>query len=54
MRIYKTGERCPCCGQPIKLTDPEALFVYSTLIAELGLGNEPDKKEEKELGQINE
>ena len=21
MKIYKTGERCPCCGAPILLTD---------------------------------
>lgn len=42
MRIYKTGERCPCCGQPIQLTEPEALYVYSHLINDLGLGEEDE------------
>ncbi len=24
MRILKTGDPCPCCGMPLKLTDPDA------------------------------
>ena len=51
MRIYKTGERCPCCGQPIKLTEPEALYVYSQLINALGLSEDPNEQEEQENEQ---
>ena len=51
MRIYKTGERCPCCGQPIKLTEPEALYVYSQLINALGLSEDPNEQEGAESGQ---
>jgi len=31
--IYRTGERCPCCGQPIKLTDPASLEMFSRICA---------------------
>lgn len=38
MKIYKTGDICPCCGQPIKLTDPDELYAYSVFISILNLG----------------
>jgi hypothetical protein len=25
MRLLRTVDPCPCCGEPIELTDPEAL-----------------------------
>ena len=25
MRMLKTGDPCPCCGQPIKARDPDLL-----------------------------
>lgn len=31
MRILKTGDTCPCCGMPIKTTDPNTLYVLSIL-----------------------
>lgn len=29
MRKYKKGDPCPCCGQPIKTDNPEALYLLS-------------------------
>lgn len=29
MKILKTGDPCPCCGQPIKSKDPEVLYLLS-------------------------
>lgn len=37
MKIYKTGEPCPCCGQPIRLTDRSALRLFSIVVDMLGL-----------------
>ena len=37
MKIYKTGDICPCCGQPIKLTDSDELFEFSVLVGVLGM-----------------
>lgn len=31
MKILKPGEPCPCCGNPIKTTDPDDLYVLSVL-----------------------
>ena len=38
MRMYKTGDLCPCCGQPIRHTDPEQLRLFSMLVDVMGLG----------------
>lgn len=35
--LYKTGERCPCCGQPIKLADPVSLELFSRVCFMAGL-----------------
>lgn len=53
MRIYKTGELCPCCGQPIKLTDPDELYAYSVFMGVLGLGlsKEREVTDGKQLDQ---
>lgn len=38
MRLYRTGDICPLCGQPIRLTDPGELFWFSYMaIMLLGL-----------------
>lgn len=29
MKKLKTGDPCPCCGQPIKSKDPEVLYLLS-------------------------
>lgn len=52
MKIYKTGERCPCCGEPIKLTDPETLRLFSMVVDMLGLQLIPtaEKTERDEKG----
>lgn len=53
MKIYKTGEPCPCCGRPIQMESPEALRLFSIVVDMLGLQlvpaaetNERDEKEE--------
>ena len=33
MKILKPGDPCPCCGNPIKTTDPHDLYVLSVLAA---------------------
>ena len=38
MRMYKTGDLCPCCGQPIQHTDPGQLRRFSMLVDVMGLG----------------
>lgn len=35
MKKLKTGDPCPCCGQPIKSKDPEVLYLLSW-IGQLG------------------
>ena len=42
---YKTGDTCPCCGQPIKLTHPADLYAFSLVCHLLGL-NEIARNEE--------
>lgn len=37
MRTLKTGEPCPCCGQPIPLTDPTKLLLLTCECVLLGL-----------------
>ena len=37
MRILRTGDPCPCCGQPIRLTQPEALRLLGIVADMLGL-----------------
>lgn len=43
MRTLKTGDPCPCCGRPIRYTDPDALRMLARLADLLGL---PEEKEE--------
>ena len=31
MKILKPGDPCPCCGKPIKTTDPADLFMLTVL-----------------------
>ncbi len=44
MKLYRTGDLCPCCGQPIKLEDPQALWLFSAMMEMLGL---PEAQEEE-------
>ena len=37
MILYKTGDPCPCCGQPIKLRRSADLFAFSAIVHVLGL-----------------
>ena len=46
MRILKTGDPCPCCGQPIQLTDPDALRLLALTADLLGL---PDRAADMDL-----
>lgn len=41
MRILKPGDPCPCCGQPIQLTDPEALRLLALTADLFGLPERP-------------
>lgn len=31
MKLLKTGDPCPCCGQPIRSTNPEALRLLTSM-----------------------
>ena len=39
MILYKTGDACPCCGQPIKLTRKSDLWAFSVVCHVLGLND---------------
>ena len=39
-----TGDPCPCCAQPIRLTDPSALALLTRVCEMAGL---PDLRERK-------
>ncbi len=39
MILYKTGDPCPCCGQPIKLRRSADLFAFSAIVHVLGLND---------------
>lgn len=39
MIMYKTGDQCPLCGQPIKLTTKADLFALSAIAHLIGLNN---------------
>lgn len=34
-KLLKTGDLCPCCGQPIKTTDPLLLQLLTRIKAEM-------------------
>jgi len=40
-RDLKTGDPCPCCGMPIKQTDPEQLRLLTLLMEALGFLPKP-------------
>ncbi len=48
MKALKTGDPCPFCGQPIKLTDRVALHLMTITAELLGL---PDQRAEELTGQ---
>lgn len=37
--LYKTGDTCPCCGQPIKLTSRTDLYAFSLICHLTGLND---------------
>lgn len=39
-RILKSGDPCPCCGQPILTNDPDKLLLLSWLAGQIGRGSE--------------
>ena len=39
MILYKTGDPCPCCGQPIKLKNAADLYALSAIAHLLGLND---------------
>lgn len=39
MILYKTGDPCPCCGQPIRLTKQADLYALSAIAHLLGLND---------------
>lgn len=43
IRILKTGDPCPFCGQPLRQTDPEALRLLAAIADIAGLP-EPGKE----------
>ena len=39
MILYKTGDACPLCGQPIKTRHPADLYALSAIAHVLGLND---------------
>ena len=50
IRLYKTGDPCPCCGQPIKWTDKDELLNFSLLCHLCGLRD--DNIPEVDIGDL--
>lgn len=46
MRILKTGDPCPFCGQPIRQTDPDALRLLAAIADIAGVPDAEKKQEE--------
>ena len=46
MKILKKGDRCPCCGEPIKTNDSDALMILSWIADK---GRLPTKAEAQEF-----
>lgn len=42
MRILKTGDKCPCCGQPIVTEDERILLILSEIAEEMEAENADD------------
>lgn len=47
--LYETGELCPCCGQPIKLSDPVTLEMFSRVCYLAGLTPWPEEEQDYEV-----
>lgn len=45
-RVLKTGYPCPFCGQPIHLTDPDALRLLAAIADIAGVPDAEKKQEE--------
>lgn len=52
MRTLKTGDPCPCCGQPIHLTDPGALRLLALTSDLLGLPDHPAVPEAEDIPSV--
>lgn len=51
MVSLKTGDPCPCCGQPIPLKDPDALRLLSLLADVMGFPRKVDARSSSEYFQ---
>ena len=54
MRIYKNGDRCPCCGTVLAGKTEEWLLEFSQLVADLGLPEWPGLPESWDAERMNE
>lgn len=52
MRLLRTGAPCPCCGQPIPLTDPDALRLLVLTADLLGLPEPPAAPEPEDIPPV--
>lgn len=44
MKIYKNGDRCPCCGTVIEGKDDKWLEEFSQIVFDLGLPPFPEER----------
>ena len=49
MRTLKTGDPCPCCGQPIEYTDPDKLRMLAMIADLLQLPEREPDREKKDV-----
>lgn len=42
MKMLKTGDKCPCCGQPIVTEDERVLLILSEIAEEMETDNADD------------
>ncbi|MBQ7778364.1 MAG: hypothetical protein IJ396_05595 [Oscillibacter sp.] len=46
MKFLKPGDPCPCCGNPIKTTDPQDLYALTVLADWIERHRSSDGREE--------
>jgi len=52
VRTLKAGDPCPCCGMPIRLTDPDALRMLAIFADMLGLPEAGEEVRDDEADPI--
>ena len=53
VKPMKTGDSCPCCGQPIKTKDPDLLYLLGWIRATGNIRTPISYEQIKEMERLN-